>query len=411
MRIKYFETANQDFIKSPGWFKRLLIMGLLFFIPIFGFLVVYSYLYGWGREAAFGVRRPLPQRIFGNEDGQLYRRGGRILVVQIVYSLLPTLIMGIASFVLIRVVLFTNDPSVFAGIVIGSLVFFIVFIPLMLGVMLVTWAGCMRTTVYGTIRAGLQLGEIFKMFKRDLGGIFRIFGMYLLITAIVTIIVETLLFIVFAVVGVFAMGFAAGSGASGLTAANPPFAFAGFGAILFELPFYYVMYVGILYPIALSIRALGYWVRGVLPDLWQAPADGGAWGAAPQPGYAPAPQQGYAPPQQGYAPPQPGYAPAPQPGYAPAPQQGYAPVPSPGYVQPQQGYAPPPPPPGYVPPQQGYAPPPPGYAPPQQPVEPQQGYVTPQQPVEPQQPQQPQQPQKQPQAPTDCPSPPPSEVQ
>ncbi|MDR2586640.1 MAG: DUF4013 domain-containing protein [Coriobacteriales bacterium] len=307
MRIKYFETTNQDFIKSPGWFKRLLVMGLIYFIPIFGPLVIQSYLYGWAREAALGVRNPLPPRIFGNEDGQLYRRGWRLFAMQILYSLLPILIMMIASFALMGAIFSATEPSVILGFAFGYFALMLVLLPLMLGLMLVIWAAGIRTTVYGSVSAGLQLGEVFKMLKRDFGGILRILGMYILIIMIVSIAVETVIFIVMFIGGMFMVGFAAGSGMSGSAAE----VLIAFGSVALMLPLYYVMFVTMLYPLALSTRALGYWARGVLPDLWQASAGGGAWPAQPQPGYAPAPPQPeYTPPQQ---PPQPSDPPPPPP--------------------------------------------------------------------------------------------------
>ena len=74
MNIKYFRTASNDISASEGWFKTILLLGLISFIPIFGIIVVMGYAFGWAREIAWGTRAPLPKKIFGNEDG-MYSRG------------------------------------------------------------------------------------------------------------------------------------------------------------------------------------------------------------------------------------------------------------------------------------------------------------------------------------------------
>ena len=75
MQTGYFNAAWQDIKNSPGWFGKLVLLSLLSLIPIFGWLVVLGYLYGWARDIAWNVHGPLPKRIFGNEDGKLYSRG------------------------------------------------------------------------------------------------------------------------------------------------------------------------------------------------------------------------------------------------------------------------------------------------------------------------------------------------
>ena len=92
MQIKYLSTAWNDIRQSPGWLAKALLLGLVACIPIFGWIVVYGYLYGWARDMAWGVHAPLPARIFGNEDGKLYSRGFFVLVIAFVFSLLPGVI-------------------------------------------------------------------------------------------------------------------------------------------------------------------------------------------------------------------------------------------------------------------------------------------------------------------------------
>ena len=47
MQTGYFNAAWQDIKNTPGWFGKLILLSLLSFVPIFGWLVVLGYLYGW----------------------------------------------------------------------------------------------------------------------------------------------------------------------------------------------------------------------------------------------------------------------------------------------------------------------------------------------------------------------------
>ena len=55
MQTGYFNAAWQDIKNSPGWFGKLVLLSLLSLIPIFGWLVVLGYLYGWARDIAWNV--------------------------------------------------------------------------------------------------------------------------------------------------------------------------------------------------------------------------------------------------------------------------------------------------------------------------------------------------------------------
>lgn len=92
MEKGYFAAAWGDVTKSPGWASVVLRLGLLCLVPIFGVVVMYGYLFSWARDIAWNVHRPLPRKIFANEDGSLYRRGFFIFVVALVFSLVLELV-------------------------------------------------------------------------------------------------------------------------------------------------------------------------------------------------------------------------------------------------------------------------------------------------------------------------------
>ncbi len=84
MQTGYFSAAWNDVKSSQGWLGKMFLLGLIAFIPVFGPVVLLGYAFGWARDIAWGVHMPMPARIFGNEDGLLYRRRLIVLAICIV---------------------------------------------------------------------------------------------------------------------------------------------------------------------------------------------------------------------------------------------------------------------------------------------------------------------------------------
>ena len=82
MEKGYFSAAWGDITKSPGWFSKMLRMGLLCFIPIFGVLVVYGYLYGWARDIAWNVHRPMPEKSPLPKRGKAVEQSAIVMAVE-----------------------------------------------------------------------------------------------------------------------------------------------------------------------------------------------------------------------------------------------------------------------------------------------------------------------------------------
>ncbi len=181
MQKGYFAAAWDDIVNSPGWFSKFLRLSLLCFIPVFGVIVVFGYLYGWARDMAWNVHRPMNKRILGNEDGALYKRGFYILIICFVCSLIP----GVFSFLnnFITGFSFDTSTSLFA---IGSGLFFgsvtvVFYLCLSFFVQLFIYVGSMRTSIYSTLSSGFQVGKIWSMIRYDFLGLLRIFAMNLVI--------------------------------------------------------------------------------------------------------------------------------------------------------------------------------------------------------------------------------------
>ena len=209
MQIKYYQTAWNDIKNSKGWFGKLCLLALVGLIPIFGSIVIFGYLYGWARDIAWGVHEPMPAKIFGNEDGKLYRRGWFIFVVVLVFSLVPAIISGIGSSMQQAgqyAMLYDTSSKLEPTVAIGAIISLIGFLAALF-VSILAWIGSMRVSIYDRLSAGFQLGSIWKMFRKDTGGIMRIFGMNLLVGLILGIILSIIITIflvafIFVVIGV-----------------------------------------------------------------------------------------------------------------------------------------------------------------------------------------------------------------
>ena len=195
MQIKYYQTAWNDIKNSKGWFGKLCLLALVGLIPIFGQIVIFGYLYGWARDVAWGVHEPMPAKIFGNEDGKLYRRGWFIFVLVFVFSLVPAIISGVGSSMQqagYYSALYDTSSKLEPTVAIGGIIYLIGILAALF-VSILAWIGSMRISIYDRLSAGFQLGSIWKMFRKDTGGVMRIFGMNLLVGLILGIILSIII--------------------------------------------------------------------------------------------------------------------------------------------------------------------------------------------------------------------------
>ena len=91
---------------------------------------------------------------------------------------------------------------------IGGLVF-VASIAAMFFVVLFSWVGSMRMSIYGRLSAGFQFGKIWSMVRHDFGGLLRILGMAIVLAIGIGVVVAVLAFVVVLVaflVGVLATG-------------------------------------------------------------------------------------------------------------------------------------------------------------------------------------------------------------
>lgn len=258
MQKGYFAASWGDIINSPGWFSKFLKLGLLCFIPVFGVIVAFGYLYGWAREIAWNIHRPMGERIFANEDGTLYKRGLYIFVISFVFSLAPTFFSFLSNFI--------TGVSIGVGVSLSSIggSLFLVILTTLVGIVLsllvefFVYVGSMRTSIYTTLSSGFQLGKIWAMIRYDFTGLLRILAMSIVVGLVVSAIIG-IIAVVLVLLGVFAATLVHGSEAI-IAVMFLGILFVVFGCLVF---FFLWMFQE-----ALVARALGYWMRQFEVSSW-----------------------------------------------------------------------------------------------------------------------------------------------
>lgn len=189
MQTGYFSAAWRDVRNSSGWLAKVAVLALVGLVPVFGQIVAYGYLFGWARDIAWGVHAPLPSRIFGNEDGALYRRGFFAFVIALVCSLVPWA-LGMVWGVLTGIGAFWSARGGFA-VALGPtmLMLWLLFAAAVVLSLLFFWVGTMRMSIYGRLAPGFQLGRIWAMMRHDFGGLLRILGMAAFLTVATGVVV------------------------------------------------------------------------------------------------------------------------------------------------------------------------------------------------------------------------------
>lgn len=148
------------------WIASILICGALLLLPIVGWLAIAGYTLETARNVMQGSPRPLPK---WNNFGEKLSLGLGYLVVTLVYSL-PAAILGIiASCVLIPAAISGDEAAVAASI--GTF-FCLVGLSIVLSLILapLTLAALARYVQTGSLSATMQVGEVVKMARADIGG-------------------------------------------------------------------------------------------------------------------------------------------------------------------------------------------------------------------------------------------------
>ena len=282
-QIKYFSSAMNDITHSRGWFGKICLLGLILLIPIFGVMVVRGYLYGWARQIAWRVHEPMPAKIFGNEDGRLYRRGFHLLVFDLALALAVYLLLFLIG--LIPGLASVQEYLSYGGVTLYttsySPIFILIYIVIIIVQMFISWIGSMRISIYGRLSTGFQLNKSWAMYKRLPGGIWRIFGMQLLVGLIIGIALSIVFSIVLVSIILGSMSAVAGS-ILNLQSLDTQALYSvlytlilslGPAMLIAILALIYVCLVASVFIEMLTARALGYWTMQLDVPYWRGPSD------------------------------------------------------------------------------------------------------------------------------------------
>ena len=272
MQKGYFKAAWNDIKQSEGWLGKMFLLGLLSLIPIFGQVVLFGYAYGWLRDIAWGVETPLPPRIFGNEDGQLYRRGLIVFVINTVFCLIaPGVVEGVFSVMAGRG-LDTVSGAVFGGTghaLSGNISGLFSLLILVIASLFYLVAAA-RASIYGRLGPGFQLSRLWAMMRHDTKGLVRVVCVGVALTVCMG-----------AIFGVFSLGMGVvvaaltalgvwGGGGMASALAVMLFALAAMLACLVALV---VLSAASAFITIMTVRAMGYWVRQFDVPAWRGQDD------------------------------------------------------------------------------------------------------------------------------------------
>lgn len=270
MQRGYFRTAWSDITQSPHWVMRILLLALLCFIPVFGWIVIAGYLWGWARDMAWGVHAPLPERIFENADGTLYSRGFFAAVIAVVCAVVMNVLQSAGG--LISSGSFAGSAFVWGdvhsiyqtvaplGLVSGllSLFSFAVLCAVSFIVTLFKWVGTMRMSIYGRLSAGFQISRIWAMIRHDFKGILRILGMWLIVSFVAGIAIALAVSVVI-FAGILCVSFFASTGVHASDVSFLPIVVAAMILMLVALAVaLFAAFLGVM-GCALVVRAVGQW--------------------------------------------------------------------------------------------------------------------------------------------------------
>lgn len=282
-QIKYLSSSWNDITHSRGWFGKVCLLGLIAMIPIFGIMVLRGYMYGWARDIAWRVHEPMPAKIFGNEDGGLYKRGFYMLVLNLVLALAVYLLLWLVALIpgMSTVQSYGTYGSLTVEYTVNSPLYFLIYFALIIVETFIMWIGSMRISIYGRLTPGFQLNKIWVMYKRLPGGMWRILGMELLIGLIIGIILSIVLTVVLSVF-IFGMIGSVAPSISSLDYSDVYSMYAliynmiiawGPAFLLMLLVAVYVTLVATVFLELLVARALGYWTMQLDVPFWRGQSD------------------------------------------------------------------------------------------------------------------------------------------
>ena len=171
---KAFGFVTED----EQWITKVLIGGLIQFVPLLGTIAILGYSYRVAQNVARGNPRPLPA---WGEFGDFLGRGFMALVIQIVYLLPLIVLYGVFAFLTVAGAAAAGDSEAGAGVV-GLLT--LCFIPIQLIAALVcglaALAAIMRYLATDSLGEAFKFGEVIATLRNHIGSFLMILAVGIL---------------------------------------------------------------------------------------------------------------------------------------------------------------------------------------------------------------------------------------
>lgn len=156
-----FAEAFTFVFKDAGWFKKLIIPGLIgVIIPIVGQMV----LMGWGLRITLNVIRNAPDVLPDMDFGGDLSRGFKVFVVAFVYSI--PMILFYLPILIVSAMSGNGDENIMVVLAIVSTCFGLLMMLYGIAMTYILPAAYARVAVHDSIGAGLAFGKVFELVKK-----------------------------------------------------------------------------------------------------------------------------------------------------------------------------------------------------------------------------------------------------
>ena len=283
---KYWRTCNGDITSSEGWFRKIMLLGLVNLVPVFGQMTVQGYAYEWAHKAAWGVSSPMPGKIYGRVGSKMLRWGWFALVITFLFLLVPNLLSAISDSLSTSAAatstFWAHTSGASFGYTVKTVLSFLLSVAALVALVLnavMAEVGIMRMVVYDKLGAGFQLQAIWKMMKQDATGLLRVVGMAVLFTCVVMALTAAIALVVLSLLVMVAVLGGAGSliGSSAMSGAGsgsvmstlgPVLVMVGTLAVPVLLVLAWVYSCGCVWVSLLTARGMGYWTAQFCVAHW-----------------------------------------------------------------------------------------------------------------------------------------------
>ena len=171
-----FVSSWKQMTREPGWYKPIIILALVGWIPILGQIAVLGYSYEWARLTAWGLDAS-PKRQ-GVNIGKVLGTGAWSFLVYLSMAIVAGVAVSIISLDSIELMLSSSynlgvDMFVHDGINYSS----VGLVGAALGLLVTAFiqAAMMRATLYDGFTAGWRLDRLFQMIGRDAKGFLHLY--------------------------------------------------------------------------------------------------------------------------------------------------------------------------------------------------------------------------------------------